>query len=280
MRRAALPCVVLTLLLAAGRAPAQSPGPMDLDPSAAGQGTTLLVTVDGGLLTSGGQAATGVGFALPQGMQVDTRARAQLCSSAQAKRLRCPKRSRIGFGRVVTHVTGFLSPGGETDVSWSIDAYLGMPLQPSDAASIVLRAKLLGADRVAQLLEPALGSAVPALTTVSGRVVRRRPGRYGLEATFPVWPGELSVPASMTATPTRLELALGAVRRTRQDFVRHVRVRTPGGYRTREVPDHRLVGYDLFQTPPRCGGSWAYELRMVFASGVKRTGGRFTCADA
>lgn len=271
--------MVLALLANAGVAAAQSSGPLDLDPAGAGSGTTLLVAADELALTSGGQAATGFGFALPQGMRVDTRARAQLCSSAQASRGRCPKRSKIGFGRTVVKVTGFMSPGGETEVSWAIDAYLGPPVRPADAASVVLRAELLGADRIQQLLEPALGTSVPSVTTVTGRLVRRATGRYGLEATFGRWPGGLRVPESMTATPARLELALGAVRRTRQDFVRRLRVRTQDGYRTQEIPDHRLVGYDLFKTPPRCGGSWPYELRMMFPRGVKRTGGRFTCGD-
>ncbi len=211
-------------------------------------------------------------------MRIDTRARERLCSHDQAARARCPKASRIGFGRIVVNVKGYLSPGGETEVAWSIGAYLGTPVRP-DAASIVLRAELLGADRVSQLLAPALGTSVPSVSVATGRVVRRPSGPYGLEARFGELPGGLRVPSSMTATHTRLELAIGAVRRTRQDFVRHVRVRTLSGYETQEIPDHRLVGYDLLRSPESCRVSWPYEMRVGFPSGVVRTAGRLICEN-
>ena len=176
-------------------------------------------------------------------------------------------------------MTGFLAPGGETEVSWSITAYLGAPTRAGDAASVILRTELLGVDRVEQLLMPALGAAVPKAGTITGRVRLRGSGRYGLELTFPGWPGSLVVPASLTATPTRLDLMLGAVRRVRQDFVRHVRVRTQTGSRIRRIPDHRLVGYDLLRTPRSCSGGWPYELRLAYGSDVSRTTGQMPCPD-
>ena len=62
-------------------------------------------------------------------------------------------------------------------------------------------------------------------------------------------------------TPLRFELNLSAVRRTRQNFIRKVKVPTlSGGYEIRKVKDHRLVGHYLFRTPERCSGTWSYEL--------------------
>jgi hypothetical protein len=84
----------------------------------------------------------------------------------------------------------------------------------------------------------------------------------------------------MTATPARLDLTIGVVRRVRQNFVRRVRVRTLGGYRVERIPDHRLIGYELLRNPSGCGGSWRLELRSTFASGVKRSPQDVTCTSA
>jgi len=216
-------------------------------------------------------------FALPRGTRIDTRARARSCSREQAARARCPEASRIGLGRKVVIVRGYLSPGGETEVAWSLTAYLGTPVRAVDAAAIVLRAELLGAARVNQLLVPSLGTSVPSISVATGRVVRRASGPYGLEVRFAELPGELRVPTSITATPTRFELAIGAVRRIRRDFVRHIRVRTLTGYEIKKIRDHRLVGYDLLHNPESCSGSWAYELTVGFPGGVERHGGRIEC---
>jgi hypothetical protein len=262
---------VLALIASPGAASAQ----VTLDPLTADQGTTLLVALEGAAMSQAGRVPSAMDIALASGMRFDKRARARLCTRAQAGRGVCPKDSKAGFGRVATTVTGFLNPGGEVEVAWSISAYLGEPSISGDAASIVLRTELLGADRVAQLLEPALGTSVPRSATIVGRV-RRRSGRFGLELAFGRWPGGLSVPAPMTATPARLDLALGAVRRVRRDFVRSIRVRTQSGYRTQRIPDHELVGYDMLRTPRRCA-SWPYELRLHFGSAIRRTAGQVAC---
>ena len=70
-----------------------------------------------------------------------------------------------------------------------------------------------------------------------------------------------------------------AVRRTRQSFVRRVRVRTPSGYEIRRIRDHRLIAHHLWRTPERCGGSSPYELRVSFPDGVRRTTGRMECTQ-
>ena len=248
---------------------AQAAGPLVFDPSVADQGTALVVAVDGTMLASDGQSPSSITFALPRGMRVDTASRKQLCGRDAAARAACPQDSRIGFGRYVLNVGGFLVPGGQTQLSWSIDAYLGRPVQHGDAASVVLSATLV---------EPAIGTSVPRAVTTTGRLVRRASGAYGLELRFPQPPAQLAVAAPITATPARLELALSAVRRVRQNFVHRIKVRTPSGYAIQKIRDHRLVGHDLLRAPPRCGGSWPYALRIGFPSGVRRTTGRVACA--
>jgi len=253
--------------------------PLRLDPLNAGVGATLLVGVDGASLSAGGATPSSMVIALPRGVRLDSRASARLCSREQLSRGICPAASRVGFGRVVESVSGFLAPGGDTEVSWSVSAYLGVPTASADEASILLRAQLLGADRVDQLLSPALGAAVPHVSLVRGRVVRRSAGAYGLELRFTGFPGLLSVPGTVAAAPTRFELALGAVRRVREEFTRHVRVRTLHGYTTRQIRDHRLVGHDLLRNPATCRSSWPGELRIGFPSGVQRTTARIGCTS-
>ena len=253
--------------------------PLRVDPLNAGAGATLLVGIDGPSLSSGGATPSSMVIALPRGTRLDPSAAARLCSAAQLARGACPAASKVGFGRVVESVAGFLAPGGDTEVSWSISAYLGVPAAPADEASILLRAQLLGADRVDQLLAPALGTVVPHVSLVRGRVVRRSAGSYGLELRFTGFPGLLTVPGTVTAAPTRLELALGAVRRVREEFTRHIRVRTLRGYTTREIRDHRLVGHDLLRNPGTCRTSWPGELRIGFPDGVRTTAARISCTS-
>lgn len=269
-------------MLAVGAAPAgaQSDLPLRLDPTVAGGGTTLLIGVNGPALSARGHAATSLVAALPRGMRLDTRSRERLCTRAQAASRRCPAASRIGFGRIAVAVTGFLAPGGETELAWSIDAYLAPATHASDAASIVLRSQLLGADGAFVLVAPFLAAQPPPVTVTTGRVVRPSAGRYGLELRFPELPGAVSVRPPAVAAPTRLELSLGAVRRVRQPFVRRLRVRTPTGTRTQEIADHRLVGYDLLRTPDGCRGTWTAQLRLGFPGGTTRTPARIYCRSA
>ena len=64
------------------------------------------------------------------------------------------------------------------------------------------------------------------------------------------------------------------MRRTREDFVRKVKVPTAsGGYEVRKIKDHRLVGHNLFRTPDKCSGSWPYELSVA----GQRSTGRIFC---
>jgi hypothetical protein len=277
MRRAvAWLCAALTLTGAAA-ALAQAPAPVLFDPAIARQGTALVLGADGPALTRDGAAATSLAIVLPRGMRVDRASRRKLCSAKQAAVGACPAESRIGFGRYVVTVAGFLPTGG-SDLSWWIDAFLGRPARRGDAASVVLRASLLGADSVKQLLAPALGTAVAPVTTTRARIVRRS-GRAQIR--LAQLPARVQVAAPGTAAPSRLELTLSAVRRTRKDFVRRYRIPDgTGGYRIQRVPDHRLVGHDLFRAPRSCGGSWSYELRVAFAGATRRTVGKVPCAQA
>ena len=146
----------------------------------------------------------------------------------------------------------------------------------------MLRSQLLAADGVPALLGPALVGDLPRSTTTTGRVVRPSSGRYGLEVRLDALPGAITVLAPATAVPARLELALGAVRRVKQPFVRVVRVRTLSGVEVQRIPDHRLVGYDLLRTPERCSsGTWPSELRIGFPSGTtKRSAAGLVCGAA
>jgi hypothetical protein len=272
-------CLALTFAAGATGVRAQTVGPVAFDPNNAALGTALVLGVDGTALSSEGAPATSLTVALPRGMRVDTAARSLLCDRGQAARGTCPLESRIGFGRYVLAVDGFV-PDGRTELTWSLDAYLGTPAQRGDVASVVISAALLGANDVAALLEPALGTTVPTTATTIGRLVRRRSGAYGFELRFPGLPARLQVAAPATATPARLELSLSAVRRTRKNFIRRYKVRTPSGYEIRKIRDHRLVGHELFRTPRTCSGSWPVELRVGFPGGPQRSAARVACAKA
>jgi hypothetical protein len=271
---------VLTLSAPVAAARAQTAAPISFDPDIARQGTALVLGVDGTALSSDGQLPSSITAALPRGTRADTAAREELCSGGQAARGTCPAASRIGFGRYVVTVTGFLAPGGQTQLTWAIDAFLGRRAKPRDVASVVLVGKLLGADNVSTLLAPKLGVTVPSSATSTGRLIRKASGKYGVELQLPGVPVDLQVPSPSMVTPARLELNLSAVRRTRQNFIRRYRIRTLSGYVIRKVRDHRLVGHNLLRTPRSCGGSWPYELRVAFPGGVQRTAGHFACTKA
>jgi hypothetical protein len=264
--------------LGASGASAQSPAPLELSPNVAGQGTALVLGADEALLAPEGRTPGSIVLGLARGARFDAAARTRRCRPAQAAAARSPEASAIGSGRYVVAVTGFLAPGGRTDLTWSIAAYLGTPVKRGDLASVVLVARLVAADAVAELLPPALATGIPAAATTTGRLVRRRSGAFGLRLSFPAPPVGLAVAPPATATPTRLELALSAVRRVRQDFVRRIRVATPSGTEVRRIRDHRLVGHELLRAPRRCSGSWPYELRIGFADGTRHSAGRFPCA--
>jgi hypothetical protein len=271
--------LTLALLAGAAGARAQQQQPLALDPAAANQGTTLLVTADESLLSPDEQPARSIGIGLARGMRIDTAARETLCSRGEAARFTCPDSSRIGFGRFSLAVRGYATASSETEVSWAVDAYLGQPQRRGDVGSVVLTGRLLGADLVGTFLTPALGTPLPPTTNTVGRLIPRASGRYGIELQFPALPVQVAVAAPAMAVPTRLELTLTAVRRRRQDFVRRIEVRTPSGQEIRKIRDHRLIGQYLLRTPRSCDGSWPFELRLGFPGRVARTTHRIACTS-
>jgi hypothetical protein len=235
---------------------------VSLDPAVTRQGTTLVLGLDAPPSTGA------IAVRLPKGTHTNTNSRTKLCSSSDAARGTCPPESKVGFGRYVVDVAGYLNPGGDTQLAWSIDAFLGRPAKRGDIASVVLVAKLLGAQSVATLLTPEIGVSVPATATMKARL------RKGPELRVPGVPIRFAVDPPTTVTPLRFELNLSAVRRTREDFIRKIKVPTlSGGYEILRVKDHRLVGHNLFRTPERCSGTWSYELTV----GSKRSTGRIPC---
>ena len=207
------------------------------------------------------------------------RPRERLCGRDQAARSACPASSRIGFGRFIVAVRGYLSGGGETELTWCDRRVPGQTASP--------RGRGIGrADR------PAPGRRQRHTTSRAGtRHSRpehgddgrpaRPPGirRVRRRASLRKLPVQLDVAAPITATPARLELSLSAVRRIRQDFIRRIRVRTLSGYEVRTISDHRLIGHHLLRTPRSCNGSWPAELRVGFSGLVKRTASRIACTN-
>ena len=144
----------------------------------------------------------------------------------------------------------------------------------------MLRAELLGGDRFDQLLAPLLGSRPPSVSASTARIVAPRSSAFGPQIRFGRLPGELRVPDSITAMPSHFDLALTAARRVREDFTRHVTVRTLGGHRVEQIPDHRLVGYELLRNPAHCNGPWRLELRSEFPGGPRHSVQRVVCTTA
>ena len=250
------------MVSAVSGASAQSTGPVSFDPAVAHQGTALVLGLDAP------PAAGAIAVRMPSGTRTNTSSRAKLCSSSDAGRGTCPPESKIGFGRYVVDVAGYLNPGGDTQLTWSIDAFLARPSKRGDIASVALVAKLLGADSVATLLTPEIGMSVPATATMRARL------RPGPELSLPGVPVRFAVSPPAIVTPLRFELNLSAVRHTRENFIRKLRVPTlDGGYEIRKVKDHRLVGHYLFRAPERCSGTWSYAL----TAGAKRSTGRIPC---
>jgi hypothetical protein len=278
-RRAAGCAGLLAVVLVSAGSSAAQAAPVALEPNAAGQGTTVVLSADPSVLSPGGQPGRSISLTFGRGMAVDATSREQLCKRSEAASGGCPDASRIGFGRYAMKLRGYEAGGSESELAWAIDAYLGEPQRRGDVASVVLISKLLGADLVGALLAPSIGTTVPATATSSGRLVRRS-GRYSFDLRFDELPAQVGVAAPVTATPASLDLSLGAARQLRQNFVRRFKIRTPSGFEIRKVRDHRLVGHYLFRTPSSCNGSWPAELAVEIGGRVKRTSAPIACTKA
>lgn len=234
----------MSLSTGAATAHAQAAPAVSLDPDNARLGTSLVLGLD--------TPAAPLVLTLPGGTRFDPRAAAAGAG--------------VGFGSYAMNVEGFLAPGGDTQLVWSLAATLG-----ASPGEVTIKSTLLGADTAAALLAPQIGAAVPTATTTTARFARSG-GR--LEFRLDRLPVAFSPPPPTTVTPARLELSLGAGRRVRQTFYHRIRVPTPsGGSRVRRVRDHRLVAHDLLRTPPRCSSTWAYTLR----AGGRTASGSMPC---
>lgn len=284
-RRARRVAVSVTAALAAAAptAVAQSPRsgpPLKFDRTVERSGSGFIMDLGPVELSPRAESFSSIVVALPQGMALDTRARRRLCSPEQARQSICPRSSLIGFGHLVVRFSGYLFPGGETHAVAQLYAYLGRPTQTGDAAALVVRVKPLGVRAVRQAVFNEFGLFAPLLNfTWVGRIVRRSSGPYGVEFRVEGLPGGLALPAPLAARVVRVKLAIGAVRRLKRTFYRRFKTTTPSGRtRVRRIKDHYLFPHHLLRNPRRCaGGSWGYELRVVFPDGTQTTPGRQPC---
>jgi hypothetical protein len=240
--------VALSLVGGAVAAHAQAPGAVSLDPNNARLGTALVVGLDA--------PAAPLTVTLPRGTRFNRRAVAP--------------GTRIGSGRYVMNVQDFLAGGGgSTQLVWSLTATLDRA-----PGRVTITGALLGGDLAAAVLQPQLGTTIPATATTAARFVRSH-GR--VEFRMAALPAALTPAPLATATPARLELSLSGSRRIRQNFFHRVKVPTAsGGFRIQRIRDHRLVSHDLLRTPRRCTSSWTYVLR----TGSQRSTGTIPCLAA
>jgi hypothetical protein len=282
LRTATAALAALAVLAATPAASAQTRTgpPLRFDRTVERSGSGFVMDLGPAELSLREQSFGAIVVALPQGMALDTRARKRLCSPEQARNAQCPRASLIGFGHLVVRFTGYLFPGGETHAVAQLYAYLGRPTQTGDAASLVLRVKPLGVKAIRQAVFEQFGRFAPQLNFAwVGRIVRIPSGPHGVEFRIEGMPGGLALPAPLAARVVRVKLAIGAVRRLKRTFYRRFTTTTPsGGKRVRRVKDHHLFPHHLLRNPRRCvGGSWGWELRVVFPDAIQRTVGRQSC---
>jgi hypothetical protein len=231
------------------------------------------------------QTPDAVGFFLPNGWTFDARAVSKECTSAQAAAVRCPNAARIGFGHVVTHITGYLFPGGATDAVAYMTAYLGHPTASGDLASIVIEVAYLSAEPVIREVNKYLGTKIPIKSSLTGRLFDAHFGEFNLEARFSGFPGGITVPPlfaalGINAGVTRFKIEIGAVRRVRKPIVHLISVPTSSGGTTIErIPDHVLVGHHLFTRPAACPRSqkWPWQIEVDFPQATEDLGGTVRC---
>lgn len=225
------------------------------------------------------QTPSSLAFFLPRAWSFDARAVPRECTAAQAAAVRCPGASRIGFGHVVAHISGYLFPGGETDGVAYLTAFLGQPAAPGDLGSIVIEVEYLSAEQLVKVANTYLGTHIPIESSVVGRL-ERISGRYAIEASFTGFPGGITVPpalsaAGVRASVTQFKIEVGAVRRVRKPFVHVIRV----GAFVERIHDHHLIGYHLFRRPSACPSpsAWPWRIDVGFPSGTQTLAGTVPC---
>jgi hypothetical protein len=276
---------VLALLAAASGALAASAIHFYPDGLPAKLGTHMLVDFDPAAAIPRAETPDSLAVLMPHGFTVDTRAVTRECTPAQASAFRCPRQSRIGFGHVRVHFSGYLLPGGETDGVVYLTAFLGPPLVHGDPASVVLYVEWLGVDPAFQAFNRYSPTKIQPRTVRAGRIMLVRSPTYGVEISFAQLPGGLQIPppaqaAGISARVERFKLELGAIRRVKKPIVHHeVAPTASGGTQVLTIHDHVLVPRDLFARPVACPGDgmWPWRIDVGFPEGVQALAGKVRC---
>jgi hypothetical protein len=225
-----------------------------------------------------------VALLLPARWRYDSRAVKHECTPAQAAAVACPRASWIGFGHTVSHVSGYLCPGGGTDAVAYLKFYAGPPTQPGDLGSIVAEVDLLSADALINDLNRYAGTNLRAQSSEIGRVIAVHGATYGLKVDFSSLPGGITVPAvplcsGLSAQVTRFKALVGVVRRVKKPTVHTITVQTLSGPQTKQIHDHVLVGYNLLSRPFNCppSGLWPWQLVITSRQGSQVLLGTAQC---
>jgi hypothetical protein len=278
--------VLALAVLGLAAAPAAGANPIRFDPDSLPIKRGRMVHIDFNPTKRIRQSQTpnSIAFLLPAHWTFDHRAVKRECTPAEAAAVHCPHVSRVGFGHVVTHVAGYLFPGGGTDSVSYLTAFLGPPSAPGDLGSLVIEAQLLGANPVIAALNKFTGTKTPRKSSVTGRIRAIHGGRYGLDVTFAGFPGGLTIPpllalAGVTAAVHRFKLEVGAVRRVKRPFVHRIPIETLNGPSVEIVHDHHLVPFHMLTRPKACpaSGAWPWQIRLGFPSGPANITGTTRC---
>jgi hypothetical protein len=241
------------LLAPAGPAQTAPEGTVQLVPNTAGKPSTL--SLDMNPQEPGGtETPRSVSLFIARGFRFDSRARPTRCSDADAQRVACPSKSRIGTGQAMATASGFLVPGGSMDFTASIELFVAAAAA-GDVAGVVV-----------QVSEPTTGIRQSA----RGRLVPVVEGPFGLELRFDQFPGTGQVPPGVTIDVKRIQMTVGAKRRVRKVK----RIRRKGKVVKKKV---RIRRYYLITNPPTCAASWPYQVRVGFPSSELVRDGTIAC---
>lgn len=260
-----------TMAMLALIAPAAAAGPVRFpaDTRPPGRGKQVQLDFNPSQYASSKEPPSSLSFFLPAHWGFDARAVKRECTPAQAAAVACPRAAWIGFGHVVTHVSGYLCPGGGTDAVAYLKAYLGPPGVPGDLGSVVMEVELLSANPLLSALNQYLHTQLHARYSVIGRLTAVSSGPYGLEVSFPSVPGAIAVPTvplcpGLSAQVTRFKLLTGVVRRVKKPIIHVITVQTLSGPRTEQIHDHVLIGHHLLSRPLSCprSGVWPWQILL------------------
>jgi hypothetical protein len=273
--------VALALLPVAPRADLVRFPPDTLPPA---RGQQVALDFNPSQYVSQAESPSSLSFFLPARWRYDSRAVKHECTPAQAAAVACPRASWVGFGHVVSHVAGYLCPGGGTDAVAYLKFYAGPPTQPGDLGSMVAEVDLLSADTLINDLNMVAGTNLRSQYSVIGRVLAVNSAPYGLEVSFSGLPGGITMPTvpicpGLSSQVMRVKLLVGVVRRVKKPTVHTITVQTLDGPQTKQIHDHVLVGYNLFSRPFNCppSGVWPWQLVIAARQGSQALFGTAQC---